>query len=180
MTTPRRRFGVLMLLWSAAAATLLAADVRVTPLVSEGRVYASFAAPDSYTPEVREAVQSGLPTTLTFFVELRQASVIWFDHTVASVTVASSIKYDTLTRAFLVSKMTDGQVFSSRGTDKEADVRAWATEFERVSLSNGDNLEPNGEYYVRVRMRTTPRRSLSIWPWSRDDAAGRADFTFIR
>jgi hypothetical protein len=175
-----RRLGVLALTWSVAVAMLLAADVRVTPLVTEGRVFASFTATDSYTPEVREAVQSGLPTTLTFFVDLRQASVIWFDHTVASVTVASSIKYDTLTRAFLVSKMTDGQVFSSRGTDKEEDVKAWATEFERVGLSNGDNLEPNGEYYVRVRMRATPRRSVSIWPWGRDDAAGRADFTFIR
>jgi len=79
-----------------------------------------------------------------------------------------------------VSKMTDGQVVSSRGTDKEDEAKAWATEFERVSLSNGDNLEPNGEYYVRVRMRASPRRTFFLWPWGRDDAAGRADFTFIR
>lgn len=179
-TITKRRGGAAVLLWSMAVAMLLASDVRVTPLVNDGRVYASFTAADSYTPEVREAVQSGLPTTLTFIVELRQSAVIWFDHTVASVTVASSIKYDNLTRAFQVSKMTDGQVFSSESTTKEDDVRKWATEFDRVSLSKGDNLEPNGEYYVRVRMRATPRRSFSLWPWGRDDAAGRADFTFIR
>ncbi len=178
--TMRRRGGVVLVLWSLVVALVLAADVRVTPLVTAGHVFASFAAGDSYTTEVREAVQSGLPTTLTFVVELRQAAVIWFDRTVSTVTVASSIKYDTLTRTFQVSKMTDGQVFSSESTTKEDDVRKWATEFERVSLSKGDDLEANGEYYVRVRMRATPRRSFSLWPWGRDDATGRADFTFIR
>jgi hypothetical protein len=180
MTATIRRASVLAMLWSLAAVVLWAADVRVTPLVTDGQVYASFNAGESYTADVHEAVQSGLPTTLTFFVELRQASVIWFDRNVATVTVAASIKYDTLRGDFQVSKMADGQVFSSERTDKEADARKWATEFERVRLSNGANLESNGEYYVRVRLRTTPRRSVSLWPWGRDDAAGRADFTFIR
>ncbi len=175
-----RRAGVVAVWWCLAVAMLLAADVRVTPLVAEGQVFASFSAVDSYTSDVQEAVQSGLPTTLTYLVELRQASVVWFDRTVSTVTVASSIKYDNLTRAFQVSKMTEGQIVSSESTTKEIDAKKWATEFERVSLSRGDSLEPNGEYYVRVRMRATPRRSFSLWPWGRDDAAGRADFTFIR
>ncbi len=174
------RWGAIVAVWAIAVATLFASDVRVTPLVTGGQVFASFVAGDGYTPEVREAVRSGLPTTLTFVVDLRQSSVLWWDKTVSSVTVASSIKFDTLTRAFQVSKMTDGQVFSSESTTREDDVKKWATEFDRVSLSNGSNLEANGEYYVRVRMRATPRRSFSLWPWGRDDADGRADFTFIR
>lgn len=180
MKKKRRRMGLAAIVWSIAVAVILAADVRVTPLVTEGQVFASFSATGSYTRDVQESVESGLPTTLTYSVELRQASVIWFDRTVATVAVASSIKYDNLTRAFQVSKMTDGQVTSSESTNKEDDAKKWATEFERVKLSQGDNLEPNGEYYVRVRMRATPRRSFSLWPWGRDDAAGRADFTFIR
>jgi len=175
-----RRAGLAAMLWSIAVAMVLAADVRVTPLVTDGQVFASFSASDSYTADVQEAVGSGLPTVLTFVVELRQASLIWFDHTVTTVTVASSIKYDNLTRTFQVSKMNAGQIVSSESTGNETDARKWATEFERVSLSNGINLEANGEYYVRVRMRATPRRSFSLWPWGRDDAAGRADFTFIR
>ena len=175
-----RRAGVAVVLWAMAVVAVLAAEVRVTPLVAEGQVFASFTAADSYTREVQEAVESGLPTTLTFTVELRQAAVIWWDHTVTTVTVASSIKYDNLTRAFQVSKMSDGRVVSSESTNNEDDAKKWATEFERVKLSQGDNLEPNGEYYVRVRMRASPRRSFSLWPWGRDDASGRADFTFIR
>jgi len=163
-----------------SAVTLLAADVRVTPLIAGGQVLASFAAPDTYSADVRESVQSGLPTTLTYTVELRQSSLIWFDRTLSTATAAAAIKYDALTASYQVTRMTDGQVLSSDRTAKEDDAKKWATEFERVKLSNGDGLEANGEYYVRVRARATPHRSFVLWPWSRDDAAGRADFTFIR
>lgn len=175
-----RRVSAAATCWVVAVVVLWAADVRVTPLVADGRVFASFMASDAYTADIRESVQSGLPTTLTFTVELRQSAFIFFDRTISAVTVASSIKYDTLTRAFQVSKMTGGQVFSSENTTQEDDARKWATEFDRVSLSTGEDLEPNGEYYVRVRMRATPRRSFTLWPWGRDDAAGRAEFTFIK
>ena len=163
-----------------SVATLIAADVRVTPLIDNGQVFASFTAPDTYSADVRESVQSGLPTTVTYTVELRQSSLIWFDRTLATTIAAAAIKFDALTTSYQVTRMTDGQVLSSDRTAKEDDVKKWSTEFERVKLSSGDGLEPNGEYYVRVRARATPHRSFILWPWSRDDAAGRADFTFIR
>ena len=162
------------------AATLVAADIRDTPLIAGGQVFASFTAPDTYSAEVRESVQSGLATTLTFTVELRQSSLIWFDRTLATTTVAAAIKYDALSTSFQVTRMADGQVLSSDRTAKEDDAKKWATEFERVKLSNGDGLEPNGEYYIRVRARATPHRTFVLWPWGREDAVGRADFTFIR
>jgi hypothetical protein len=49
-----------------------------------------------------------------------------------------------------------------------------------VPLTASEPLEPNTDYYLRVRLRATPRRSFPWWPWGRDDASGRADFTFIR
>lgn len=176
----RRRLVAVSLGVLLPVATLLAADVRVTPLIANGQVLASFTAPDAYSPDVHEAVQSGLSTTLTFTVELRQATLVWFDRVLSSTTVAAAIKYDALTTSFQVTRMTDGQVLSSDRTAKEDEARKWATEFERVKLSNGDGLEANGEYYVRVRARATPHRTFVLWPWGRDDASGRADFTFIR
>lgn len=163
-----------------SVATLLAADVRVTPLIASGQVFASFAAPETYSADVREAVGSGLPTTLTYTVELRQSSLVWFDRTLSTTVVGAAIKYDALTTSYQVTRMTDGQVLSSDRTAREDEVRKWSTEFERVKLSNGDGLEANGEYYVRVRARATPHRSFVLWPWGRDDAAGRAEFTYIR
>ena len=46
------------------AAGIAAADVRATPLVREGRVWVAFGRPAGFTPELRQAVLSGLPVTL--------------------------------------------------------------------------------------------------------------------
>ena len=60
-------------------------------------------------------------------------------------------------------------------------MRGWLTTFERLPLFTTDGLEPNAEYYLRVRVRTTPRIALLFfWPWGdRHDVAGMARFTFI-
>src|SRR5512134_3483599 len=86
--------GVLVVLCAAA---LVAAEVRITPVVAEDRVYANFAATAAFTEDVRSAVQSGLPVTLTYVAEVRRESTLWFDQTVAATTVASSVKFDMLT-----------------------------------------------------------------------------------
>jgi hypothetical protein len=162
------------------AAVLMAADMRVTPISTDGRVFASVAASSAYTADLREAVQSGLPVTLTFVIDLKRPSTVWFDRTVTTTTVASMVKFDNLTRQYQVSKLSEGRVVSSQRTESEDEMRAWVTEFEHVPLSDGDSMEPNAEYYVRVRIRSSPHRSFFLWPWSRDDADVRADFTYIR
>jgi hypothetical protein len=53
------------------------------------------------------------------------------------------------------------------------------TKFERLPLFSSAGLEPNAEYYLRVRARTSPRTSWVLWPlWGRE-VAGIAKFTFI-
>jgi len=163
-----------------SVAVLAAADIRVTPLVADGRVYASFTAPAAVTDDARAVMQSGLQLTFTFAVELRRPATIWWDATLAEVIVASSVKYDNLSSVYQVSKLHQGRVVWSERTKEEAQVRSWMTSFDRVSVQPVDPLEANADYYVRVRLHATPRRTLSLWPWGRDDGSGRADFTFIR
>ena len=45
-------------------------------------------------------------------------------------------------------------------------VRDWlTTDFERLPLFRSVTLQPNSEYYVRVRAHTTPRNATFLWPW---------------
>ncbi len=169
-------FGAAIIALTAVAAP----DVRVTPQLADGHVFASFAAPAAYSADVEEAVRTGLAITLTFTVDLRRGSTLWFDHTLATTTVATSIKFDNLTHIYQVSKLNEGRVTWSEQTDREDQMQAWATAFDRVLVSPGDGLEANADYYLRVRVRASPHRTFFLWPWGRDDASGRADFTFIR
>ena len=93
------------------------------------------------------------------------------------------MKFDNLTGKYQLSRLRDGRVVQSEPAHQEGPVRDWMTAFDRVPLEVGAPLEPNAEYYVRVRLYCSPRRTVSIWsiwPFGRDDASGRADFTYIR
>jgi len=177
-----RRAWCATITWVALGAVVLAlADtIQVTPVVADGRVSASFIAPSAFDDDAQEVIQSGLLVTFTFNVELRRPSTVWFDRTVAAVVVASSVKFDNLTGVYHVSKHEDGRVTWSDRTEDLETLKTWMTTFERVALTPEAPLEPNAEYYVRVGLQTSPKRTFSLWPWAGGSASGRAEFTFVR
>jgi hypothetical protein len=156
------------------------AEIKVSPVVADGRVTASFAAPDAFTDDNQEVVKSGVPLTFTFVVELKRPSSFWWDRTLGGATVAAKVKFDNLTAMFQVTKDQDGRVTWSKSTAKEDEMRGWVTAFDAVPIQANEALEPNADYYVRVRLEAHPHMRFSLWPWGRDDGSGRADFTFIR
>jgi hypothetical protein len=179
-----RRGWALALACGVAGVVLHAAsEIRVTPLVDDGRVFASFVAPGALTEDAHDVVRSGLVLTLTYDVELRRPTSLWFDRTVGYVAVAASAKYDTLTGKYYVDRLQSGKIVSSKVSDREPELRALLTEFEKVQIEPTEALEPNGDYYVRVRLHASPRTSFSLWslwPWGQDAGSGRANFTYLR
>ena len=89
-------------------------------------------------------------------------STVWFDRTLATATVTASVQYDNLTRRYQLSRSIDGRVDAAEVTDDEADVERWITSVDRLSLFSTAGLEPNAEYYVRVRARARPRSHLVV------------------
>jgi hypothetical protein len=167
--------------WATAVALAWAAgEVLVTPLVTDGRVMASFTALATFDDDARELVKSGLPVTFDYTVELRRPAVWWFDGTLAAVQVSASAKYDTLSDTYQVSKAHADTIVWSESTRDQEQVRAWMTAFEKILLEPDEALEPNRDYYVQVRLHQRPKRRVSLWPWGGDDGSGRADFTYLR
>jgi hypothetical protein len=153
-------------------------DLSVTPIARDGQVLVSFDLSEAWTSDVRDAIQSGLPTTFSYEVELRRGAA-WLDRTVASVTIMASVRFDNLTRRYQMSRTVDGRVEDARPTEDQNAVRMWMTHFEQLAVSKTSALEPNGEYYVRVRAHTRPRNTWFFWPWDRGSVLGMAKFTFI-
>ena len=153
--------------------------VEVGAVVRDGRVFVSSSASDGLMRDLEEPIQAGLSATITYEADLRQEVGIWFDRTIASATVAASVQYDTLTRRYQLSRSVDGRLDDSKVCEDKAEVQRFALGFDRLPLFSTSDLEPNGEYYVRVRVRTRPRVTYFFWPWGRDAASGTARFTFI-
>ena len=184
--TPARRSVSCVRAFVAASVVLLASavvhadpDLRVTPLQRDGQVLVSFELSDGLSPDVRDAIQSGLPTTFSYEIELRQGSAL-FDRTIAAVNLTASVRFDNLTRRYQMSRTVDGRVEDARPTEDQDAMRQWMTRFDHVPVSATTALEANGEYYVRVRAVARPRKAWFVWPWERGAVLGDAKFTFIK
>ena len=155
--------------------------LRVIPLPRDGEVLISFQLAQPLTPELRNAIHSGLTVSFVYKVDLRRSSPTWFDRTIASAVVTATVKYDNLTRRYHLTRILDGSTDSAETTDKEEAAWAWVTtQFERLPLFRRVPLESNAEYYVRVRAHSQPRNASFVWPWGGDDVVGLAKFTFLR
>jgi hypothetical protein len=180
------RRGVAVLIACLAAATVAASageDVRITPIPSEGRVLVSLAIRDAWTLGTREVLQSGITVRFEYEVELRRPAPFWFfDPVLARASVSSWAASDKLMGGYKVTRMRDRRIVRSERKDQEADVRDWLTTVDQIALDPVEPLEPNAEYYVHVRVTTSPRRSVSAWSllFGRDEITGRAAFTYIK
>ena len=175
-----RKLSLLCAIAVLAAGTLVRAaeSVRIVPITSGDEVVVTVELADAYTTEVREAISSGLRTTFTYTVELRLDVPVWIDRTIATAVVSNTVQYDNLTRRHNVQRTLDGRVEQARVTEDESIVRQSMTTFERLPLFRTSSLEPNREYYVRVRATARPSNGSLFWPWA-SGPTGQTKFTFI-
>lgn len=178
MISCRRVFVAVLLCVGVVAASDGDPDLSVTPIARDGQVLVSFDMGEGFTPDVADAIQSGLSTTFSYEVELRRGAPM-FDRTIASVTITATVRYDNLTRRYQMSRTFDGRIEDARPTEDQTAVRAWMTHFDRVPVTTTSGLETDGEYYVRVRAHTRPHNGWFFWPWS-GAVLGHAKFTFIQ
>ena len=174
------RIRVLTFVLTLSTVTAVFAEgVRIIPLVRDDAVLVSFELTDGYTPEVKDAVHSGLKTTFTYTVELRQDVPAWVDRTIATSVITNSVQYDNLTRRATLTRTLDGHVESVETTEDEALIRQWMTTFQKMPLFKTGELEQNREYYVRVRATARPTNGSMLWPWG-TGISGMTKFTFLR
>ena len=172
------RVAACCLLLAVGGAALNAEGSRLTPLVRDGELLVSFVLEDGFTDDVRAVIRSGLRTSFVYTVELRMVVPGWIDRTIATTTVSNSAEYDNLTRRHTLQRTIDGRVDANRTVEEDRVVREFMTTFSRLALFPATKLEPNRDYYVRVRARAYPSNGSFLWPWSTGLLA-QAKFTFI-
>src|SRR5438094_2854194 len=167
----------IMALLAAGASVRAAESLRIVPIVADAQVLVSFAAADADTDDVREAIASGLRTTVTYDIELRMIVPVWVDRTIATAVVSASDRYDNLTRRHSLSRSVDGRVDEVSVTENRDVAERWLTSFTRLPLCKTSKLDQSRDYYVRIRAHTRPPSS-SLIGWT-SVITGQAKFTLI-
>ena len=179
MATMTRRtwFWAVAALLASGAVAAAADNLRIVPIVHDDEVLVSVDFTDAYTPNVHDAISSGLRTTVSYDVELRMHVPLWVDRTVATSVVEASDQYDNLTRRHTLLRSVDGHVEETSVTEDENVARRWLTSLSRVPLCHTSRLEPARDYYVRIRARIRPT-GVSLLGLA-SAAIGQAKLTYI-
>ena len=150
-------------------------SLRIVPFISGDRVVVSFELNDAYNDAVREAIASGLRTTFSYDLELRARA--WVDRTIGPAVVATTDRYENLTRRHTLTRTVDGRLDDVLVTEDDAVVKTWLTKWNRVPVADTSRLDPAREYYVRVTTHTQPVGGSMLGVTK--SITGQVKFTFV-
>ena len=150
-------------------------SLRIVPFISGDRVVVSFELNDAYNDAVREAIASGLRTTFSYDLALRARA--WVDRTIGTAVVATTDRYENLTRRHTLTRTVDGRLDDVLVTEDDAVVKTWLTKWNRVPVADTSRLDPAREYYVRVTTHTQPVGGSMLGVTK--SITGQVKFTFV-
>ena len=90
------------LLWASPA---MAEDAKLADIVvtnTRDHLLLYFTVTDCFTENMKKAIDNGVPTTFTFFVNLNEVRNWWWDKKIADLKVSHEIKYDSLKKVYEV------------------------------------------------------------------------------
>ncbi|MFQ5700776.1 MAG: DUF4390 domain-containing protein [Acidobacteriota bacterium] len=144
--------------WVLTPAVASSEDVSVAGLrvdTTSHDIYVSFEVKGAFTEEIRERIDSGLPVTFQYDMEVSRRRAFWFDKTLVRKKITTTVSYDTLTRQYSLSKKMNGEVAETSVAVNDPDMMRWMTHLDRIRLGDPTALGAIGKdsLYVRVKSR---------------------------
>jgi hypothetical protein len=155
------------LLAAAAAAPALAQEPAVTDLsitLSGFQIFAAFRLEGGFGPEIRERIDSGLPTGIVFDLELARDRKRWWDEVIDSTRLEVVAMFNAVTREYLVNTKHEGKLIDSRTVRDPAELEAMMTRFQAVPVFVLDEPSRRERYLVRARAELGTGNVLGFVP----------------
>jgi hypothetical protein len=159
-------------------------DARIRNLAAvekSGRISVSFDLSGAFdAPEIRRAIESGLPTVLAYDLELIRKRPNWFDDTVSRARLEVVATYNSVTREYLLNYRRDRRLLRSEIFTSLEELKARMSRIDEQDLFSTEGRKP-WKLRVRVRAELLRRYVWYIVPWdvstpwenTRVESAGR-------
>jgi hypothetical protein len=108
----------------------------------------SFSVTGCFNEDMKKAIDNGIDTTFTFYVELYEIREFWWDRQVADLNVSHNIKYDNLKKVYTVKlSEKDDKIFYVDDFDK---AKKLMSEIRGLGITRLHNLQKGNRYQVRM------------------------------
>jgi len=128
-----------------------------------------------FTEKMEEAIQTGIQTIFTFYVQLYQKRTWWRDRKVASMEFHHTIQYDPIPKEYQVTLEEKG---SSIVTSDFEEARRLMAKVEAVEIRPSSQLKPGVPGRIRIKAELDPVRLplhleylfffVSLWDFETD------------
>lgn len=109
---------------------------------------------NSFSPKMKEAIQTGIPTVFTYSIELHQTRALWNDRKLTSLTITKTIKFDTLKQEYVLTEQTNVNGASQHVVPSLDEAMKFMNNVHVRSLFPMWKLDRNRSYYFKLRARS--------------------------
>lgn len=155
----------LLALAPAARAEADIQDLRAT--LDGDRVLATFVLAGGLDGRLSQRIDSGLPTSILYEIELHKDRKRWYDNRLDSATLEVVAVHDAVARTYTVHLKLDGELVESRTVREREALDAAMTRIEGVpvfTLGTPGQGTPRGRLLIKVRAELGSRTILSFIP----------------
>ena len=154
---------LLLLLAFLLALSAHADDAKIENLIAvaaNGEVGVHFALTGAFRGETAQSLQSGVPTSFTYIVEIFRDRPNWFDEGLGRSRIEVIATFNSLTREYLLNYRRDRKLVRSETfTDLDA-LQSRMTVIDEPALFDIGQRRP---YKLRVRVKADLRRGWMLW-----------------
>ncbi len=155
------RLAVVLLALSFLSASVDAAPQNKTvPSIQDvevvgkhGRLLVFASLNDAFTPEVFEALHSGVTTRFTYEITLIRNRKVIYDVETARHTLVHQVKYDALKKAYSFSAQNGTDEKIERVTKIRKEMIDWMAEINGHAMAQIEKLDPGSRYYIQMRAK---------------------------
>ncbi len=160
MTNPiqsRLATGVIVLLFTLAFPLLAFSEkasireVRVKG--TNGTWKVSFTVENCFTEKMDEAIETGMPTTFTYHLQLYQVRTWWKDRKMGSVQFQRTIQFNPIRGEYQV---TFGEKGLSKITQNFEEAKRWMARVEEAEIKPVSEMERGVLTYLRIKAELDP------------------------
>ena len=106
-------------------------------------------AKDAFSPKIIKAIQSGVPATFTYYVNLYRIRGLWFDKKIAEMQLTHTLKYDNLKKEYVLKRSWEGNRPLIVKTLDEA--QKLMTEVDSLNVIPLSRLEKGQQYQIQAK-----------------------------
>ena len=117
-------------------------------------------------PDMKEAIMSTRPVSLTFTAEIVKHRTLWKDKVISHEVIVHTVRYDNLTRQYTVETRVNGDVTDKSTVATWEEMAQYMENIRDLHVTSVANLQPSeGGYSLRVRVHVMSNFVLWIIPW---------------